>query len=254
MPGLLAVALAEPRQRVADGVHRGADGLGLCLHQVDVFGVAQRLLEQQLVDGRAAAERDLSGKRWRSEQVAECAADRLNAAGLVGADLTVPNTKVLCAWNAAAVSPLFVSSLPTRCGGAFGPERVFGQALSKAGYSSTSLIKAWFQGENDSFASANGLSYEQNLKNLIADVRSDAGSPTLPVVIVQTGGWAQSLPFGKNVAAAQKAVVDAGRYARLVNTSDLSKFYHCDPAAQLIIRDRIALAVKALLAAATAPG
>ena len=234
---------------------------------------------------------------------------RLNAAGLVGADLTVPNTKVLCAWNAAAVSPLFVSSLPTRCGGAFGPELVFGQALSKAGYSSTSLIKVahggttlyvdwrsplsggtvgplytelrariqslksapasvnpsckaqgcrwsafvWFQGENDSFASANGLSYEQNLKNLIADVRSDAGSPTLPVVIVQTGGWAQSLPFGKNVAAAQKAVVDADRYARLVNTSDLSKFYHYDPAAQLIIGDRIALAVKALLAAATAP-
>ena len=234
---------------------------------------------------------------------------RLNAAGLVGADLTVPNTKVLCAWNAAAVSPLFVSSLPTRCGGAFGPELVFGQALSKAGYSSTSLIKVahggttlyvdwrsplsggtvgplytelrariqslksapasvnpsckaqgcrwsafvWFQGENDSFASANGLSYEQNLKNLIADVRSDAGSPTLPVVIVQTGGWAQSLPFGKNVAAAQKAVVDADRYARLVNTSDLSKFYHYDPAAQLIIGDRIALAVKALFAAATAP-
>ncbi len=234
---------------------------------------------------------------------------RLNAAGLVGADLTVPNTKVLCAWNAAAVSPLFVSSLPTRCGGAYGPELVFGQALSKAGYSSTSLIKVahggttlyvdwrsplsggtvgplytelrsriqslksapasvnpsckaqgcrwsafvWFQGENDSFASANGLSYEQNLKNLIADVRSDAGSPALPVVIVQTGTWAQSMAFGKNVAAAQTAVVNADKYARLVNTSDLSGFYHYDSASKLIIGDRIAQAVKALLAAATAP-
>jgi Carbohydrate esterase, sialic acid-specific acetylesterase/Immunoglobulin I-set domain len=234
---------------------------------------------------------------------------RLNAAGLVGADLSTPNTKVLCSRNAAAVSPLFVSSLPTKCGNAFGPELVFGQALSKAGYSSTSLIKVayggtnlyvnwrsplsggavgplytelrariqslnlapasvnpscktqgcrwsafvWFQGENDSFDSANGLSYEQNLKNLIADVRSDVGSPTLPVVIVQTGTWAQSMAFGKNVAAAQSAVVSADKHARLVNTSDLSGFYHYDSAAQLIMGERIALAVRALLAAASAP-
>lgn len=233
---------------------------------------------------------------------------RLNAAGLVGADLTTPNTKVLCSWNAAGVAPLFVSSLATKCGNAFGPELVFGQALSKAGYSSTSLIKVahggtnlyvdwrsplsggtvgplytelrsriqslklapasvnpscktqgcrwsafvWFQGENDSFDSANGLSYEQNLKNLIADVRSDAGSPTLPVVIVQTGTWAQSMAFGKNVATAQSSVVSADKYARLVNTSDLSGFYHYDSASKLIIGDRIATAVKALLAAAPA--
>jgi hypothetical protein len=234
---------------------------------------------------------------------------RLNAAGLVGAELTTPNTKVLCSWNTAGVAPLFVSSLPTQCGNAFGPELVFGQALSKAGYSSTSLIKVahggtnlyvnwrsplsggtvgplytelrsriqslksapasvnpscktqgcrwsafvWFQGENDSFDSANGLSYEQNLKNLIADVRSDVGSPTLPVVIVQTGTWAQSMAFGKNVAAAQSSVVSADKYARLVNTSDLSGFYHYDSASKLIIGDRVAQAVKALLAAASAP-
>ena len=234
---------------------------------------------------------------------------RLNAAGLVGADLTTPNTKVLCSWNAAGVAPLFVSSLATKCGNAYGPELVFGQALSKAGYSATSLIKVayggtnlyvnwrsplsggtvgslytelrariqslksapagvnpacktqgcrwsafvWFQGENDSFDSANGLSYEQNLKNLIADVRNDAGSPTLPVVIVQTGSWAQSMAFGKNVAAAQSAVVNADKYAKLVNTADLSGFYHYDSASKLIIGDRIAQAVKALLAAAPAP-
>jgi Carbohydrate esterase, sialic acid-specific acetylesterase len=231
---------------------------------------------------------------------------RLNAAGLVGADLTVPNTKVLCSWNSAVPSPLFVSSLPTHCGNAYGPELVFGQALNKAGYSSTSLIKVahggtnlyvdwrsplsggtvgplyaelrariqslkavpasvnpscttrgcrwaafvWFQGENDSFDSANGLAYEQNLKNLIADVRNDVGSPTLPVVIVQTGSWAQSLTFGKNVAAAQSAVVGADKYARLVNTSDLSGFYHYDSASKLIIGERVAQAVKSLMAAA----
>src|SRR5207342_878172 len=58
-----------------DGVDRGAYGLCRGLHQVDVFGVAQRLLEQQLVDGRAAAEGDLAGERGRIEQVAERAAD-----------------------------------------------------------------------------------------------------------------------------------------------------------------------------------
>jgi hypothetical protein len=75
VPRLLAVALAEPGKRVADGVHRRADRLCLRLHQVDVFRVPQRLLEQELVDGRAAAERDLSGKRGRVEQVAERTAD-----------------------------------------------------------------------------------------------------------------------------------------------------------------------------------
>jgi Carbohydrate esterase, sialic acid-specific acetylesterase/Immunoglobulin I-set domain len=241
---------------------------------------------------------------------------RLKAAGLVGANLTTPNPKVFCAWNLATVSQLVFSTLPTKCGGP-GPELVFGQALSKAGYSSTSLIKVavggtnlysdwrsplsvpsggkegylytqlrsriqslkatpasvnascttrackwsafvWFQGEADSDnnpqrSSANADAYEQNLKNLIADVRKDAGSPTLPVVIVQTGAWAQTLAYGKTIAAAQIAVVNADKYARIVTTSDLSGFYHYDPAAQFIIGERVGLAVQSLLAAAPAP-
>ena len=229
---------------------------------------------------------------------------RLNAAGLVGSNLSSPYAKVLCSKNTTPVAPL-----TTNCGNPFGPELVLGHALGKAGYSATSLIKVavggttlyvdwrsplsggtvgplytqlrsriqslkadpasvnplcktqscrwsafvWFQGENDSFNKANGESYEQNLKNLIADVRNDVGSPTLPVVIVQTGRWAQSLTYGKNVAAAQKSVVSADKFARLVTTSDLSGWYHYDPAAQLIIGDRVAQAVQALLAAAPAP-
>jgi Carbohydrate esterase, sialic acid-specific acetylesterase/Immunoglobulin I-set domain len=234
---------------------------------------------------------------------------RLNAAGLMGANLTTPNPKVLCSWNDAGISPLFASTLSTKCGNAFGPELMFGQVLSKAGYSSTSLIKVahggtnlyanwrsplsggtvgplytelrtriqslksapasvnpscttrackwsafvWFQGEADA-DSVNGDLYEQNLKNLIADVRSDTGSPTLPVVIVQIGSWAQSLKSGKTVAAAQASVVSADKYARIVNTADnLSGFYHYDPASKLIIGERVALAVQSLLAAAPAP-
>ena len=233
---------------------------------------------------------------------------RLNAAGLVGPDLNTPNPRVLCSWNDAAVSPLFVSSLATRCGGAFGPELVFGQALSKAGYSSTSLIKVayggtslyidwrsptsggtvgplytklrtriqslksdpasvnpscktrackwsafvWFQGESDSFDKANGESYDQNLKNFIADVRNDVGSPTLPVIIVQIGAWAQSLSYGKNVVAAQNSFVSNDKYARIVNTADLSGFYHYESASKLIIGDRIEQAAQSLLAATPA--
>ncbi len=229
---------------------------------------------------------------------------RLNAAGLVGANLTSPYTRVLCSKINTPVAPL-----TTNCGSPFGPELVLGHALGKTAYSPTSLVKVavggttlyvdwrsplsggtvgplytqlrtriqslksdpasvhplcktqscrwsafvWFQGENDSFNQANGESYEQNLKNLIADVRSDVGSPTLPVVIVQVGGWAQSLRYGKKVAAAQTAVVSADKYARIVNTADLSPYYHYDPAAQLIIGDRVSQAVQALLAAAPAP-
>jgi hypothetical protein len=236
---------------------------------------------------------------------------RLNAAGLVGNYLTKNIPNVLCSWNASLLTEL--TAIPTdqnrRCGG-IGPEVVFGQSLSKAGYSSTSLIKVayggttlyadwrspsaggapsskelyaklrtriqslklnpasvnpsctsktcvwsafvWFQGENDA-QTAEGADYEKNLKNFIADVRKDVGSPTLPVVIVQIGKWGQSfqtnnVATGAAVANAQTKFVKEDKYARIVNTSDLSGFFHYDSASQLIIGERVALAVKSLLA------
>ena len=240
---------------------------------------------------------------------------RLSAAGLVGANLTTPNKQVFCSWNDSAIIPLNATPVDTRtrCSNTAGPELVFGQVLSKAGYSSTSLIKVavggtslyddwrsplmggtpsakskllykklqtriqslssdpasvnpscktrtckwsafvWFQGEADA-ESVFAPQYEENLKKFIANVRADAGSPTLPVVIVQIGSWAQSLNYNKGVAVsnAQTAVVKADKYARIVNTADLNGFYHYDPAAQLIIGERVALAVQSLLAAAPA--
>lgn len=112
----------------------------------------------------------------------------------------------------------------------------------------------WFQGEADA-ETAFAPQYEENLKKFIADVRADVGSPNLPVVIVQIGAWAQSLNQnkGKVVATAQTAVVSADKYASIVNTADLSGFFHYDPAAQLIIGERVALAVQSLLAEAPAP-
>ncbi len=105
----------------------------------------------------------------------------------------------------------------------------------------------FFQGENDSFDAAAASAYERNLRLLIADVRKDVGNPSLPVVVVQIGQWARSLPHGQTVAAAQQAVVNSDVRARLVDTSDLSGFYHYDPAAQLIIGERVAKAVQALI-------
>ena len=241
---------------------------------------------------------------------------RLNAAGLVVDNLTKVIPNVWCSWNQPNIIKL--AAVPAegepRCGG-IGPEVVFGQALSKAGYSTTSLIKVavggttlyedwlspssgtitpesqdlyaklrtriqslktnpasvnpsctnrickwsafvWFQGENDA-QKPQGADYEKNLKNFIADVRKDAGLPTLPVVIVQIGTWGQSFKVnnvatGIAVADAQTKVVKEDQFARIVTTSDLSGFYHYDPAAQLIIGDRVAQAVQSLLVAAPA--
>ncbi|MEM6800303.1 MAG: sialate O-acetylesterase [Bacteroidota bacterium] len=61
----------------------------------------------------------------------------------------------------------------------------------------------WFQGWNDGESSAYLNEYEQNLKNLIKDVRTDLNSPNLPFVIgltgnggtqiVQSEGWVRDL-------------------------------------------------------------
>ena len=54
------------------------------------------------------------------------------------------------------------------------------------------------------------------------------------------------------IAAAQTKVVNEDKYARIVNTADLSGFYHYDPAAQLVIGERVFLAVQSLLKATAA--
>ena len=46
-----------------------------CLHQINIFGVAQRLLKQQLVDNGTTAKGDLPLEHWRIKQVAQRPAD-----------------------------------------------------------------------------------------------------------------------------------------------------------------------------------
>jgi hypothetical protein len=112
----------------------------------------------------------------------------------------------------------------------------------------------WFQGENDSFDEQPASEYESNLRNLLADVRAAAGDPELPVIVVQTGAWAQSLDYGRVVAAAQQRVVDEDPLAQLIVTDDLSGYYHYDPAAQLIIGARVLEAIQTLVDCADTAG
>jgi hypothetical protein len=109
----------------------------------------------------------------------------------------------------------------------------------------------WFQGENDSFDAPNAEEYQQNLKNLLSDVRSETGSPQLPVVIVQINAWAQSMDYGKQVASAQQAVVNSDPKAKLVVTNDLGLHYHYDSAGQLVIGARVAKALIPMLGGTT---
>ena len=56
-------------------VDRRPDRFSFCLNEIDVFGIAQRFREQQLVDGRAAAKSDLSLQLLAAEEVAKRTAD-----------------------------------------------------------------------------------------------------------------------------------------------------------------------------------
>jgi len=60
MAGSFPPTIAEPRQGFTGRINDGADRFVCQLHQIDVLGITHWLLEQQLVDGRAATEGDLS--------------------------------------------------------------------------------------------------------------------------------------------------------------------------------------------------
>lgn len=62
----------------------------------------------------------------------------------------------------------------------------------------------WFQGWNDMFGELARAEYEQNLKNLIHDLRRDVNAPKMPVVIAAMGQNG-SKPAKGNMAAIQQA-------------------------------------------------
>jgi len=126
---------------------------------------------------------------------------------------------------------------------AFGPYA--GRPIELAGF-------VWFQGENDCCAKdENGKGYweyyEENLKDLIKDVRRELGVPELPVLIVQINDscW-DGLPNrgGTVLRPIQKKVAESDPLATWIKTCDLNSGYHYDSASHITIGRR---AGKALL-------
>jgi len=119
----------------------------------------------------------------------------------------------------------------------------------------------WFQGENDSFESWNKENYLDNLTEFIADVRKEIynssekfQSPSdVPVVIVELGNWIW-LDVDPAVIYAQRNFVEKTPNTSLVNSGiddnpnkRLSKFYHFEAGAMMIIGSRVAKAMAKLL-------
>lgn len=122
-----------------------------------------------------------------------------------------------------------------------------GRALEIAGF-------VWFQGENDSLAEevegdpSTGFwnYYEQNLRDLIQDVRTELAVPELPVLIVQIGPapvWDRK-GGGDVIRAAQKKVAEEDEHATWISTMDLHPKAHYNTPSMLTIGER---AGKALL-------
>ena len=102
----------------------------------------------------------------------------------------------------------------------------------------------WFQGWNDAVNSEYASGYEQNLADLVTDLRNDLGMPELPVVIGQTQHTGEN---GLIVRAAQEAVGNSIGNASSVFTQDLSDYFHFDSGSHLVIGHRMGEEMKELL-------
>lgn len=95
----------------------------------------------------------------------------------------------------------------------------------------------WFQGFNDQFDAIKADNYEQNLTDLIKDVRNDMNAPNMKVAIGQS--HTDGSPDGLKIMDAQKNVANADSKADWAVTNDLSNYYHYDPAAMVVIGSRL---------------
>lgn len=82
----------------------------------------------------------------------------------------------------------------------------------------------WFQGWNDGEEDAYLLEYEENLKNLIMDLRTEFNTPDLPVVVGLTGNggfdiWQNDLWVQSLQTILVPAQIDAAEYAGFTNVT-----------------------------------
>ena len=101
----------------------------------------------------------------------------------------------------------------------------------------------WFQGWNDGLNDLNRNNYETNMTCLVNDIRTDLFLPELPIVIAQSHVGDPDNP----VQLAQAKVADEFDHTELAPTDDLSGYYHFDNAAHLVIGQRMAKRMIALL-------
>jgi hypothetical protein len=119
----------------------------------------------------------------------------------------------------------------------------------------------WFQGESDANNPSLAPSYETNLTELIAGVRSHLGLAELPIVIVETQlagtALANNSASLQTVQTAQATVAGNDNKVALVDTSDLvgsmKDDFHYNASGNVTIGQRIATAMAGLLPAYTPP-
>jgi hypothetical protein len=87
-------------------------------------------------------------------------------------------------------------------------EALRGRKMELAGF-------VWYQGWNDGVDPQRAIpEYEENLCNLIRDVRKEFGVPGLPVVIGElTGAWKDAPPEWERLRSAQAAVQKRSEFA-----------------------------------------
>ncbi len=111
----------------------------------------------------------------------------------------------------------------------------------------------WFQGENDSLAQVDPNDpntgfwnyYEENLRDLVHDVRTELAVPKLPVLIIQIGPapvWDRK-GGGKVIRAAQKKVAEEDEHAAWISTMDLHPKAHYNTPGMITISERAAKAM-----------
>ena len=98
----------------------------------------------------------------------------------------------------------------------------------------------WFQGWNDAMKTTYASAYEENLFDLVTDLRNDLNLPGLPIVIGQTQNDSQD---GMVIQEAQRTVASTIENAGTFITTDLSGYFHFDASSHLIIGDRMASAM-----------
>ena len=154
---------------------------------------------------------------------------------VVGAAIDEPVLLIKTAWGGKS---LYQDFRPPRSGGDVGPfyTQMIAEVREALGSVKTDFPQladrrlklsgfVWFQGWNDMFNDKARAEYEQNLVNLIHDVRDEFESPQLPVVIGELGnGGPATSPNMQAIREAQKSAASRKEFGSSVVFVPTSQF------------------------------